>query len=108
MKTFLLSIILIFSLTTLKSQITFEKTFGGANTEKGSFSEQTSDGGYIIAASTKSLGAGNTDVYIIKTNEDGDTLWARSFGGNSDDYATCIRQTPDGGYIVSGTTRSFG
>ena len=69
---------------------------------------QTSDGGYIIVGATNQFGVGNFDVYLIKTNELGDTTWTRTFGGNEHDYGYSVYQTSDGGYIISGNTYSYG
>lgn len=91
-----------------KSQITFQKAFGGTAMDEGRSVQQTNDGGYIIAGTTTSYGAGGRDVLVIKTNSSGDTLWARTYGdanGNEDGY--CVKQTIDGGYIVSGGSQNF-
>lgn len=84
------------------------KTFGGGDWEKGFSVQQTSDGGYIVAGWTESYGAGYADVYLIKTNTNGDTLWTRTYGGNLEEKGYSVQQTADGGYIVAGPTESFG
>jgi hypothetical protein len=89
------------------SQITFKRSFGGDNAELGSSVQQTSDGGYILLGSTKSFGKGEFDFYLIKTNEYGEKLWSKTFGGGLDDFGESVRQTLDGGYILLGTTYSF-
>jgi hypothetical protein len=66
--------------------------------------EATSDGGFIIAGSTRSFGAGGSDFYLIRTDAGGDTLWHRTYGGTGTDYARGVRQTPDGGFIVVGSS----
>jgi hypothetical protein len=83
------------------------RTYGGANWEWGHSVQQTSDTGYIIAAGTSSFGKG-CQVYLIKTNASGDTLWTRTYGGPGYDEGWSVQQTTDGGYIVAGETRSFG
>ena len=57
------------------------KTFGGSNTD-GAFSvQQTADGGYIIVGYTESIGAGGSDIWLIKTDASGNTLWTKHLGG---------------------------
>ena len=84
------------------------KTYGGISHDEGKSVQQTTDGGYIIAGYSSSFGAGGGDVYLIKTDQNGDTLWTKTYGGSSADYGQFVRQTTDGGYIVVGGTYSFG
>jgi len=84
------------------------RTFGGTNNDEGWSVRQTNDGGYIVAGWTVPLSADNTDVYLVKTSAQGDTLWSRTYGGTSNDVSFSVQQTSDGGYIVAGTTGSFG
>jgi len=83
------------------------RTYGSGGTDYGSSVQQTFDGGYIIAGWTESLTGGN-DVYLIKTDEDGDTVWTKAYGGTRDDEGFSVQQTSDSGYIVVGHTYSFG
>ena len=84
------------------------RTYGGTNYDYGRSVQQTSDAGYIIAGFTNSFGAGGMDVYLIKTNASGDTLWTRTYGGTDNDPGYSVQQTSDTGYIVAGATHSFG
>jgi hypothetical protein len=81
----------------------FIKYFGGSQTQEGTVVEQTSDGGYIFIGSTTSLGAGGKDLYLVKTDEYGNTQWAKTFGGPGTDEGRCVRNTSDGGFILVGT-----
>ena len=90
------------------SATSFAKTYGGTNYD-GAFSVQhTSDGGYILAGWTDSFGAGDWDIFLIKTDANGNIIWAKTYGGTNDDNAYSVQQTSDGGYIVAGMTWSFG
>jgi len=84
------------------------KTYGGASYDYGESVQQTSDGKYIIAGGTESFGAGGSDVYLIKADSSGDTLWTKTYGGGNDDYGKSVQLTSDGGYIIAGRTESFG
>ncbi len=84
------------------------RTYGGSDRDYGSSVHQTVDGGYIITGNTLSFGAGNYDVYVLKTDSNGDTVWTRTYGGSERDYGQSIQQTADGGYIAAGYTESFG
>jgi hypothetical protein len=83
-------------------------TFGGADDDGGKSVQQTSDGGYIITGYTESYGAGRDDVWLIKTDKNGTEEWTTTFGGANDDEGREIRQTSDGGYIITGVTESYG
>ena len=86
------------------------RTYGGAGSEKGYQVRRTfPDSGYVIIGSTYSFGAGSSDMYLVKTDRAGDTLWTRTFGGASVEYGYSVQQSaPQGGYIIAGSTRSFG
>ena len=84
------------------------RTFGGPQDDEGYSVVQTSDGGYLVAGATSSFGAGGRDIYLVRTNSMGNTIWTKTLGGLSSDGAWSIVQTSDGGYALAGWTFSHG
>jgi predicted secreted protein len=86
----------------------WNKTFGGSGDDYGHSAQETSDGGYVIAGATGSYGAGSADVWLIKADSSGSMAWNKTFGGSGNDYGHSVQETSDGGYIIAGTTDSYG
>ena len=82
--------------------------FGGSGDDIGESVLQTNDGGYIVTGYTESFGNGSNDIWLIKTDSDCNQEWSRTFGGSNNDFGKSVRQTNDGGYIVTGWTNSSG
>lgn len=87
------------------SQYNFQKTYKGLIFNTGQI---TAEGGYIATGSTRAYGAGSNDFFLLKLNPLGVTEWLKTYGSNGNESAYDIRQTYDGGYIISGTTYGFG
>jgi hypothetical protein len=69
---------------------------------------QTSDGGYAIAGTTTSFGAGGWDVYVVKLDASGNLQVTKTIGGPKNEEGNSLIQTSDGGYAIAGYTESFG
>jgi len=83
---------------------TWTKTYGGQLYDFGYSVQQTTDGGYIVAGVSDQNYYRNNDVYLVRTDEDGYTLWTKTYGGDLNDYGYSVQQTTDGGYIITGAT----
>ena len=91
-------------------------TYGGGDLDMACSIQQTRDGGYVVAGETRSFGAGEPDVlvlkppnvWVLKLNPDGTVDWQKVYGGANWDRAYSIHETRDGGYVVAGETSSFG
>jgi len=77
--------------------------------ELGYSAEETADGGYIITGRAEnSFSSGGSDIYLAKTDAGGTIQWNKAYGGADHEFANCVKQTTDGGYIIAGYTLSFG
>ena len=83
-------------------------TYGGDLRDSAKSLIQTNDGNYVFAGSTNSFGNEFYDVYLVKTDENGNELWARTFGGLNYDGANSVVETSDNGLLITGYTYSFG
>ena len=79
------------------------RTYGSRHSY-GAFVEPTTDGGYIVTGSLYSGRDPHYDVWLLRTDSEGDTLWTRTYQFYEDGHnaGECVRQTPDGGFIISG------
>jgi len=94
--------------TDANGNISWAKIYGGTDWDGAYSVQQTSDGGYIVAGRTESFGAGGYDIILIKTDANGNIIWAKTYGGTGNEESFSVQQTSDGGYIVAGRTSSFG
>lgn len=91
------------------------KAFGGTLDEDATALTATSNG-YVVAGYTNSIdgdvkGKHGTeplfyDMWALKVNDEGNIIWAKTFGGLLDDAATEMAATPDGGFILTGASSS--
>ena len=92
----------------LVPKLEWEKIHGAKKYDAATMVITTQDGGFVISGSTKSLGAGAEDAWIIKYDKDGNKIWEQLYGGQENDVAYSICQTSDNGFIFAGYTSSIG
>ncbi len=86
----------------------WEKTYGGSDWDKAnSLVQIPADSGFVLVGETFSYGAGGKDIYIVRTDKNGDTLWTKTYGDTDDDWATGVIVDGDS-IVVCGGTESYG
>ena len=80
--------------------------YGGKDDDAANAVIETGDG-YLFVGSTDSFGLSRDDVYVVKTDKNGKVQWQQTYGGNRDDEAYAVTQSPDGGYVIVGRSESF-
>jgi hypothetical protein len=80
----------------------WSRTYGGEDTELGYSIVETKDGGFVIAGDLRKPSSGVRDIYLIRTDSAGDTVWTRCYGGADRESGRSVRGTQDGGFIVAG------
>jgi hypothetical protein len=93
---------------TYSQNTNWSRHFGGAYNEGGNACMPTQDRGYFAVGSTYSYGNGDHDIYVIRLDSLGDTVWSRTFGGSAADFGRDVQVTPDSGCVVVGSTLSWG
>jgi hypothetical protein len=86
----------------------WSRTYGQGGFEQAFAIVQTADGGFALAGETESDGHAPSDMWLVRTNAEGDSLWSHSYGGSGYDEAYGMTLTNDGGFLLSGYTGSFG
>lgn len=92
--------------TDAAGEVVWAKAFGGIGDEKGYGVLQDSEGNYVIAGFTNSFGFGGYDAFLMKVDGNGLLQWFHTYGGQQNDYAFKIKETPDGGYALLGSRSS--
>ncbi|MBN2379082.1 T9SS type A sorting domain-containing protein [candidate division WOR-3 bacterium] len=82
--------------------------YGGEDWDEGNSVLELADGGYVVTGYTRSFGQGNADLWLLRIDEYGEVLWAETYGAADWDEGLSVALTPDGGYIATGITSSFG
>lgn len=92
----------------VSDELEFKNYYGGASEDAGHKIIASSDGGYAVVGITQSFGQGFRDVYLIKISETGEVEWSQTYGGKKTEWAYDIKETADGGYLISSSSKSMG
>ncbi|NND61600.1 MAG: hypothetical protein HKN48_00235 [Flavobacteriaceae bacterium] len=94
-------------------ELDFVLTYGGSGTDTASDMVEATDGSYVIVGTTESTDGDITDktetskdVWVLKVDAQGQKIWSKTYGGTNNDVGNSINHTSDGGYIISGYSRS--
>ena len=88
-------------------EVQWTKTYGGISEEYGYDLEYTADEGFVLTGSSYSFGLGRLDYYVLRLDKQGDILWSRVYGGESDDQAHSVKELKNGDFLVAGFSSSF-
>lgn len=97
----------------LNGELLWERSFGGSGIEISYDMTKTTDNGYVIVGNTFSLDKdvsknhGESDVWMIKIDDTGTLVWEQNFGGPAFDAAQSVSLSTDGGFIISGNSKSI-
>jgi hypothetical protein len=81
----------------------WEKEYGGPDYDELNWIENTSDGCFIMVGTTTETDTTTLEVWLVKVNAHGDTLWDRRYGGSDNQRGECVVESPEGGYLAVGT-----
>ena len=88
------------------NNLVWERFFGDKGWEEATGIVATDDGGFAVSGMTKSKGEGDLDFWLVKVSREGFQQWDKTFGGKDADMANGISQLHDGGFMLSGVTKS--
>lgn len=85
----------------------WSKVYGGTGTDEANSVCLSNDGNVLACGWTGSYGAGEFDIWLLKIDMDGDTIWTKTYGGSDSENGRSIINTKDGEYAITGYTKSF-
>ncbi len=94
--------------TDYNGNLIWSKTFGGPKNDIGISVFENIPGQYVLAGTTESFGAGESDVIVILTNSSGDSVYCNVVGGKKPEWIKSYVKTSDNGFVLAGATGSFG
>ena len=84
------------------------RSYGGPTYDYGEAIIRLPAGGYAVAGATYSFGAGHSDMFLLRLDANGDSLWMRTYGASGYEWGFSLSHTRDGGFILAGYTDTYG
>ncbi|WP_289645359.1 hypothetical protein [Maribacter aestuarii] len=90
----------------------WEETYGGTQFDAAQAVVQSSDGGFLVVGNSKSsdldanFNSGENDIWVIKTDAQGNLVWQKSFGGTGIDFGFDVVENSQGNILVVGESSS--
>jgi len=103
---FFLILLNCFSVSSAEPLEEWNLTFGGQYADGAWCLQETEDGGYILVGNCASRGEGS-DLFLIRTDSMGKCIWSRIWGGSAEDVGYFVQETKEGGFIITGSTKSY-
>lgn len=93
--------------TDVNGDTLWTRNYGGNNEERAFDVAICPDNGFVLTGFTKSYGGGGKDLYIVKTDENGNMEWEKTYGVETDEEGYSIVTASDGGYFIAGKTYQY-
>ena len=85
----------------------WQQTYGGAESDSFWDVVELATGELLVTGGTRSIGAGDYDVWLVRTSSTGDMVWQKTFGGGLSDYGYAVTETLSKNIIIAGSSKSF-
>ena len=83
-------------------ELMWSEKYGGDQADEAKSITQTTDGGYAVAGFSHSLSNGESDIWLLRLNAVGNTLWEKNYGGTGTEQGYSIIETSDEGFLIGG------
>jgi len=105
----LISLLIVYTYAVAQAPDTlWTRAYGGFDMDAGESIIVTQQGYYLAVGATRSYGAGNFDIFAVMVDDQGNQLWASTYGGSGSDIGKSVVQIDDNSFVIAGWTESYG
>ncbi len=83
-------------------------TYGDSAVQEGGWAIREANNGTLVVYAQKDFNEWNSEVVMLGLDTNGNLLWTHSYGGSASEIVQQFTETPDGGFLIYGTTSSVG